>query len=269
MEAELDSFSVIVFPQTLIISRSAALSNIIKPMKLLLLLILALSFTVCGAQTTAVGDVPLILEKFNLETPIGILYPARNKSRRYAESYEIRSKNSLLGAHYVVKETVYENEFDAQLKKPVAILYLQQSSSQGDRLAVFGKQFFNRFSLVAAPNGRIKLVGAAATNISRLESEAFIGYLTLRYGQPKKLKGDFVRVFDIYEWRAGDRTFRYAPIYADEKNVLKIKVDRANKTIAPAKKEPHLEGYFYVIGNEFTNSAPQIRTGDFVYLNED
>ena len=236
-------------------------------MKLLLLPILVFSCIVCVAQTKAIGDAPVNLEKFSFATPITVLYPAKNKSREYADYYEIRSKESLLGANYTVKETIYENEFDQQPKKPKAIEYRQQSSSSDERLAIFGKQFFNRINVVTTPGGRIKLVGVAA-DVSQTASENFIKYLTFRYGRPVKLKGDFVRAFEIYEWRTKDRTLRYAPIFADEKNTLKINVDQANKTITPEKKTPHLEGYFYIIKNEFVKTTAATKTGDFAYLNE-
>lgn len=237
-------------------------------MKLLLPLVLMFSSVACSAQIKAIGEAPLILEKFSFSTPITVLYPAKNKSREYTDYYEIRSEGSLLGANYAARETIYENEFDPQLKKPVATEYRQQSSSSGDRLAVFGKQFFNRINIVTTLAGRIKLV-SAAIDISQAGSEDFIKYLTADYGRPKKLKGEFVKPFEIYEWRAKDRTFRYAPIYADEQNVLKFKVDQTGKTVTPAKKEPHLEGYFYIIKSEYIKDLAQTRTGDFAYLNED
>lgn len=237
-------------------------------MKLFLPLILIFSGAVCSAQTKAIGEAPLILEKFSFATPISVLYPAKNKSLEYTDYYEIRSKDSLLGANYIVKETIYENEFDSQLKKPAATEYRQQNSSSDDRLAVFGKQFFNRINIVTTLAGRIKLVGVAI-DISQTESEDFIKYLTTNYGRPKKLKGEFIKAFEIYEWRAKDRTFRYAPVYADEKNVLKLKVDQTGKTVTAAKKEPHLEGYFYIIKNEYIKGIAQTRTGDFAYLNEE
>lgn len=238
-------------------------------MKLFLPLIWVFLSVVCSAQIKPIGDAPLMLEKFSFATPPTVLYPEKNKSREFPDSYEIRSKDSLLGLHYVNKETIYENDFDPQLKKPIGIEYQQQSSSSDDRLAVFGRQFFDRINIATTTGGRIKLIGAAITSISQTESENLIRYLTLRYGRPKKLKGEFVRAFEIYEWRTPDRTFRYAPIYADEKNVLKINVDQKNKTITPAKKEPHLEGYFYIISNEFIKTIPQTKNGDFAYLNED
>lgn len=166
-------------------------------MKLLLPLVLMFSSVVCNAQIKALGDAPLILEKFSFATPITVLYPAKNMSREYTDYYEIRSEGSLLGANYAAREMIYENEFDPQLKKPVAIEYRQQSSSSGNRLAVFGKQFFNRINIVTTPAGRIKLIGVAV-DISQTESEDFIKYLTANYGRPKKLKGEFVKAFEIY-----------------------------------------------------------------------
>lgn len=235
-------------------------------MRLILFLSIFLLPAICSGQIKPIGEEPLILEKLDFNTKINALYPDKNKSDEFKDHYKIFA-DSIPGFHLVVKETIYENEFD-ESKKPIGIEYRQQSSSSQNVLAVFGKQSFNKINVATTVDNKIKVIGAVATKISESESGNFIEYLTKKYGAFKKLKGEFGKTFHIYEWKTKDRTFRYAPIFNDEQNTLRVKIDENKKSVIPIKKEPHFEGYFYVIKNGFMQSMNSIKSGDFAYLNK-
>jgi hypothetical protein len=238
-------------------------------MRLILFLSLMLLSGICSGQTKPIGEAPVILDEFDFTSKISALYPDKYKSRQYKNYYEIPSRFSLLGYSGVIKEVTYENEFDQELKKSVGIEYRQQSSSKADVLAVFGKQPFNKINFATTLNGKIKIVGAAAINISKSESETLIRQITSKYGKFTKRKGEFGKVFEIYEWKSKDRMVRYAPLLDDESNSLKNDIDRNNKTIKSGKKKSHLKAYLYIIRNEFIKDMAKTKIGDFAYLNED
>lgn len=218
--------------------------------------------TACMGQVKPIGQAPLNLLKFDFDTKIKDLYPDKYKSEKWDDYYDIPVGEN---TRVVQRDTTFINEF-SQDQKAVGIEYRQMSSSSKDELALADKQAFNSISIATSIEGKIKAIGAQASEITNEETKNFIESLTKKYGNYKKLEGDFMSKFTIYEWEAGDRIFRYATVYTDEQNTMKLEIDKDKGTIKEGERNPHHNGYFFVINKEFVKDLATLQTGIFVYI---
>ena len=218
--------------------------------------------TACMGQVKPIGQAPLNLLKFDFDTKIKDLYPDKYKSEKWDDYYDLPVGEN---TRVVQRDTTFINEF-SQDQKAVGIEYRQMSSSSKDELALADKQAFNSISIATSIEGKIKAIGAQAFEITNQETKNFIETLTKKYGNYKKLEGDFMSKFTIYEWEAGDRIFRYATVYANEQNTMKLEIDKDKGTIKEGERNPHHNGYFFVINKEFVKDLATLQTGIFVYI---
>jgi hypothetical protein len=224
--------------------------------------VLSIAIIGCMGQVKPIGQAPLNLVDINLDIKVTSLYPEKYKSAKWENYFEIPVGEK---TRMVLRDTTFINEF-SQEQKAVGVEYRQTSSSSDDTLAIAGKQAFSSLSVAASLDGKIKAIGAKASDITDKEAKDFIAALTNKHGNPKKLEGDFMSKFTIYEWEAEDRIFRYSTIFNDEKNTIKLKVDKEEGTIKSMDRTPHHDGYFFVINKAFVNDLKTLNTGVFVYV---
>lgn len=213
-------------------------------------------------QAKPIGQAPLNLLKFDFDTKITDLYPDKYKSQKWDDYYDLPVGED---TRLVQRDTTFVDEFSED-QKAIGVEYRQVSSSSGDELALADKQAFSSISIATSLAGKIKAIGAEASEITDKETKNFIESLTKKYGNYKKLEGDFMSKFVIYEWEAGDRIFRYATIFTDEKNTMKLEVDKDKGTIKEGERNPHHDGYFFVINKDFLKDLETLHTGTFVYI---
>lgn len=213
-------------------------------------------------QVKPIGQAPLNLLKFDFNTKITDLYPDKYKSEKWDNYYDIPVGEE---TRMVQRDTTFINEF-SQDQKAVGVEYRQMSSSSGDELALADKQAFSSISVATSIEGKIKAIGAETSEITNEQAKNFVENLTNKYGKYKKLEGDFMSKFTIYEWEAGDRIFRYATVYTDEQNTLKLEIDKDKGTIKESERNPHHNGYFFVINEDFVKDLATLQTGIFVYI---
>lgn len=213
-------------------------------------------------QVKPIGQAPLNLLKFDFDTKITDLYPDKYKSEKWDNYYDIPVGEE---TRMVQRDTTFLNEF-SENQKAVGVDYRQMSSSSGDELALADKQAFSSISVATSIEGKIKAIGAQTSEITNEQAKNFVENLTTEYGKYKKLEGDFMSKFTIYEWEAGDRIFRYATIYSDEKNTMKLEIDKDKGTIKEGERNPHHNGYFFVINKDYMKDLGTLSTGIFVYI---
>ena len=232
----------------------------IKPVSFLNLLLL---FSSCNSQTKPIGEATLDLSNFDFNVKITTLYPDKNKSKEYTNYYNISTKyNTIL----VEKDTTFLENYSEQ-KKASGFTYLQKNSSNVDTLAVFEKQVFNKINIATTLKNEIMVISAVADEMSENDNETFIKLLTDKYGKCLKTEGEFIGKFFIYEWQTNKNFIRFSTIRNNESNTLKIVIDKEKQTLNTGIKEPHYEGYFYIIKKEYLKNIKTLKTGDFVYVN--
>ena len=232
-------------------------------MKKLITFLLAIILFSCQStkQTKPIGESPLILDEFDFETKIATLYPDKYKSKDFSYVYDIPSTYH---SNFVEKDTIFENEFD-ESKKAIGFEYRQKSSTSIDTLALLNNQPFQKVNVATTLDNKIKIISAVADEIPKSKSDKIIKYLTENYGPYKKIKAEFGTEFYIYEWKTQNKTYRYSPILDNESSTIKLVINDTKGTIKSGKKEPHINGYFYIIQNNFIKDIEKLKTGDFVF----
>ncbi|MBN9337909.1 MAG: hypothetical protein J0I88_08705 [Chryseobacterium sp.] len=232
-------------------------------MKTKLLLLFSFIFlTSCNGQTKPFGETAINLENFDFATKIADLYPEKYKHPSYKDHYRIPCEN---GSVLIEKSIIYEKPYDPN-SKPLMQVYGQKNWSTGNELAKFGKQFFNKLSFVTDMNNEIKVIGAVADETTEKDNEAFIKNLTKKFGEYKKVESDFAGTFFIYEWRSKDLVYRFATVFNDDKNSIKIEKDKGTISFPKGEENLHTEGYFYIIKSDYIKAIEKLKTNDFVYI---
>ncbi len=216
----------------------------------------------CNAQVKPIGQAPLNLLNFNFETKIKTLYPDQYKSKKWDNYYDLPVGDK---THLIERDTTFINEF-TENKKAVGLEFRQRSSSNRDTLALVGDVPFSAISIATSLEGKVKAIGAEIDEITDAESKKFIQTLTHKYGSFKKLEGEFMSKFNIFEWQHGDKIFRYSTIFTDEKNTIKLEIDQEKRTIKNGERNPHHVGYFFVINKAFLKDLETLHTGTFVFV---
>jgi hypothetical protein len=230
---------------------------------LLLLVANTLVFTVCNGQSKPIGDAPLNLAAFNFKTSIASLYPAKNKSRRYKNAYEVAGA---VHSQLVITDTTFATQPSGN-QRAIGIEYRQQSSTSIDTMAVWGAQSFQKVNIATTLDGRIKVVSAVAEHLTSLQSGQLIEQLTATYGTPKKSKISRHEGFTRYEWTTASSIIRFVSAVDDESATLKMVVAPQKSTVNSGKKEPHVLGYLFLINPVLKQEVfGNLRTGDFMYL---
>jgi hypothetical protein len=216
----------------------------------------------CKGKVKPIGQAPLDLLDIDFGTKMSTLYPDKYKSKNWDNYYDIPVGED---TRMIERDTTFINEFSED-QKAVGIEYRQRSSSTGDTLAIAGDQTFSSLSIAFSIDDKIKAIGAETSEISNQQTKKFIQTLSKKYGEAKKLEGEFMSKFTIYEWETKDRIFRYATIFNNEKNTLKLEVDKNQGSIKPMEKTPHHDGYFFVINKAYLKDIETLHTGTFVYI---
>ena len=216
----------------------------------------------CMGQVKPIGQAPLSLLDVDFSTKMSTLYPDKYKSKKWDNYYDIPVGED---TRMIERDTTFINEFSAD-QKAIGVEYRQRSSSSGDTLAIAGDLTFSSLSIAVSLDDKIKAIGAETSEITDQEIQKFIQALSKKYGEAKKLEGEFMSKFTIYEWEAKDRIFRYATIFNDEKNTMKLEVDKEHGTIKNVDRTPHHDGYFFVINKAYLEDLKTLGTGVFVYI---
>lgn len=234
-------------------------------MKHCLLLPAMLAFLVaCDGQknrmAASLAEEPLQLEQFDFNTKLATLLPEETRSKEYSGYYKVKSE-------MLEVDTVSDGEFIGS-EKPVRIEYRQRSFSSRDILANFGSSKFNALNFATSLDGEIMLINAVAGQTDKEQSRDLIETLDKKYGKATPSQGEFInRKFDMYTWQLKDRIIRYSLVLDNEENTLKIEVDNEQKTIKNGEKEPHYQGYLFIIRKGYEdNIFGKASSGDFVYL---
>ena len=229
-----------------------------------LILSLAILITSCTAQIKPIGESPLQLKSLDLNLKITDLLPDKYKSKQFDDYYDIPSDSA--HTNLLKKEIIFKDPYSDK-KTPKWIEYHQQGSSSVDTMAVFDKFVFNTMNIVTTPDNKLMVFNGLIDEVGKKENDDFIRMLDGLYGNHVKTKGEFAKnTFDIYTWKLSDRTIKYAVVYDDESNTMKIEVDKVNNTIQNAAKEPHYQGYIYIIDKAHEKEVVgQMGRGDLIF----
>jgi len=227
-----------------------------------LFLFCVVMISACNGQVKPIGKEPLKLLDFNFKNKVSALYPAAYKNKEYEGYYDLPVNGE---TRMIKTDTTYNNEYD-EGKKAIGMEYRQVSSSSGDVLAVVGEQEFNTLNLAATLDGTVKVIGCEVSELTDAETKKFIESLNKKFGNAKKLEGEFMNKFFIYEWEAHDKVFRFSTVFTDEKNAMKIEVDQQSGKMKEGERTTHHEGYFFVINKAYIKDLETLHTGAFVYI---
>lgn len=133
-----------------------------------------------------------------------------------------------------------------------------------DTLAIFKNQTFNRINFATNFKNEITVVCAVADEMTKIESQNFLNILIGKY---KKTEGEFGGKFFIYEWESKNKIIKYSSVFNDENSSIKIAMSN-DSSIVPVDKEPHFEGYLYLLRKDYIDEAKKLNSGDFVFMNE-
>lgn len=219
----------------------------------------------CNGQenkpVTSLADESVQLKDFDFKTKISTLLPENTKSKTYSNGYyEVKHETLRV-------DTIPSDEFD-ETSKPLRVEYSKQTSSSRDVMATFGDNKFSGVNFVTTLDGNIMAINATAGNVELADGQDFVRDLENKYGKTTKTKGEFAgKSFDSYTWKLKDRTISYNMVFNDEANTLKIELDKDGKQINKGEKNPHFEGYLFIIQKQFEAQVfGQSIGGDFVYL---
>ena len=112
------------------------------------------------------------------------------------------------------------------------------------------------------------IINGVVNTIGKKESVNFIKSLDDLYGKYilKKVTTGLGN-YDTYTWKLDDRTIKFFIRFDDESNALKIEVDKENKAIKNGEKEPHYEGYVYVVDKKYEDKLlDKLQTGDLAFF---
>lgn len=233
-----------------------------KIQSLLIIISFAVMFSACNGQVKPLGKAPLKLLDFNFDTKVATLYPDEYKSKQYKGYYDLPVDGE---TRMIKTDTTFNSEYSED-KKAIGIEFRQVSSSSGDVLALAGEQAFSAINIASALDGTIKAIGAEVGEITPKEAKKLIDMMNGKYGKYKKLEGEFMERFNIYEWESKDKIYRYASIFTDESNQLKIEVDQDKGKIQAGEMKSHDEGYFFLINKSYIKDLETLHTGAFVYI---
>lgn len=234
-----------------------------KITKLIIFLNLLLLFISCNGQTKPIEEEALDLLNFNFDTRIETLISEKYKSKIYKDYYNIPRKYFPISFK---KDTIFVDRF-AKYPIAVGIEYSQKASSNMDTLAVFKNQTFNRINFATNFKNEITVVCAVADEMTKIESQNFLNILKEKYGKYKKTEGEFGGKFFIYEWEINNKIIKYSSIFNDENSTIKIAMSN-DSSIVPVDKEPHFEGYLYLLRKDYIDEAKNLNSGDFVFIDE-
>lgn len=230
------------------------------------LAVASLLFINCNGQnkkSRPIGDEPVDFENFSFNTTEKDLFPDKNLSKSYKNFYEIKGFQD---TQIVERDSTFSEPY-SKTPKHIGWEYLQKSTSSIDTIAIFDEQIFQKICLATTLDGKVKAIGGVSDELTKEQSDDFLKKLTKKYGTPKKLTTSWSENFTTYEWTKSDRIIRYVPAFDDENSTLKIVVDEENKTFTEGEKEPHFEGYLFIINPELKNETlTKMKTGDFVFL---
>lgn len=237
----------------------------IKKIHFLISVISVLVLISCNGQIKPIGEAPLDLTNFDFSTKITTLIPEKYKDKKFEVLYNIPSK-SFLKSIAIQKDTLFDKEF-GENPKAVGFYYHQISSVNVDEFAVYKNRHFNEIDIATDSQNNIFVIGAVAENLTEKETQDFIATLSGKYGKPVKKEKDFFGKYFNYEWNANDRILIFSSVMDKENNNLKIEIDQSNNTIKEGAKEPHLQGYFFVVNKKQKEMIQYLNSGDFVFIN--
>ena len=220
--------------------------------KIILVLIGLLFLTSCKKEKV------IELQDFNFNNNKSTYFSDKDKYKTYDNYYQIKSE--VIGV-----DTISDGEFIGS-EKPIRIEYRQEIFSNDDVLARFEDFDFNAINFATTVDNKMMVFNAVAGEISLKETKKFVELLDQKYGKSKVSKDSFIKPYDIYTWRLGDRIIKYCVVADDESNTIKIELDQANKRISNGKKEPHLSAFLYIIKNEYASQViGKMGSGDLLY----
>jgi len=220
--------------------------------KIILVLIGLLFLTSCKKEKV------IELQDFNFNNNKSTYFSDKDKYKTYDNYYQIKSE--VIGV-----DTISDGEFIGS-EKPIRIEYRQEIFSNDDVLARFEDFDFNAINFATTVDNKMMVFNAVAGEISLKETKKFVELLDQKYGKSKVSKDTFIKPYDIYTWRLGDRIIKYCVVADDESNTIKIELDQANKRISNGKKEPHLSAFLYIIKNEYASQViGKMGSGDLLY----
>lgn len=220
--------------------------------KIILILICLLFLTGCKKEKA------IELQDFNFNNKTSAYFSDKDKYKTYDNYYQIKSE--VIGV-----DTIADGEFIGS-EKPIRIEYRQEMFSYEDVLARFDDFDFNAINFATTVDGRMMVFNAVAGKISLEETKKFVELLDEKYGKSKVSKEIFIKPYDIYTWRLGDRIIKYCIVGDDGSNTLKIEAPQANKNSDSGEKESHVRAFLYLIKNEYANQViGKMNSGDLLY----
>lgn len=216
-------------------------------------------------QVQPIGEASLNLENFDFNTNVSTLFPEKNKANTYDNAFEIKTNDS--ETVMFQKDTTF---VFSDSRKPIGFEYRQINWSLRYSLADFQEYSFQKINVATTMDGKIKIIGAVADEISSVDNNKLLKLLNTKYGTPKKLNGSWKDGLVIFEWTKKDKIIRFVTARDNEESTLKIEIDPAKTKIAEGKKNPHLKSYLFIINPVFKNEVfGKLNTGDFVYLDNE
>ena len=230
-----------------------------KILTILLLTAITLFFLNCNGQNKMLGESPLILDKFDFDTDITTLFPAKNITKKNNNIYKIP-----FGTHnlFFIKDTivVYNGSLLGD-KLPVMIQYRKTNFLRSDTVAVYEKFPFNSINLATTMENKIMMINGLVEYANTVESIKIIDLLDKNYGNHIKSKGNYIQPFDIYTWTLQDRIIKYSIV-----NIDHDETSIENNTVQNREEQMNIMAYLFIIKKEYANKTiGRMYQGDLVY----
>ncbi len=202
-----------------------------------------------NTRNIKIGETPLILDTLNFSLDV----------RRFYSDEDFKKGR-------IKKDTVFTSKEDENPNQPAIINYSQKVSYLKDTLALMGNQPFCTIHTLTTIDNKLMGISAETKSITQKESDNFIKFLTIKYGQYRKDTSKFVDKYEVYLWQLNDRIIQYSPMI-DKTVKLTLSIDNSKETNTKEQSEPLYKGYIFIAKKDFTNQiVDNIMSGIFVYF---
>lgn len=222
--------------------------------KIILILICLLFLTSCKKEKA------IELQDFNFNDKASAYFSDKDKYKTYDNYYQIKSE--VIGV-----DTISDGAFIGS-EKPVRIEYRQEIFSYEDVLARFDDFDFNAVNFATTPDGKMMVFNVVAGKISLEETKKFVELLDEKYGKSKVSRETFIKPYDIYTWRLGDRIIKYCIVGDDGSHTMKIEAGQTHASRNGREKKSQIKAFLYIIKNEYASQViGKMHSGDLLYCN--
>ena len=216
----------------------------------------------CEGQIKPIGEAIIDLEKFNFNTKISELYPQKNKSKEYKNTYIMKGFNN--NEIFVSTDSTFINETKG-------IEYIQGNSSSLDSIASFSYHIFQKINTISSINGEIKLINGVSHWVKKTEYHNFLELLNNKYGKPEKSLKNQNDKSVFYQWSLNDKIIRFVVTPNNENNELNKMMNKVQQKNTTDTEEARFNCYLYIVNPIYKTDILKQKyfSGDLTFFKEE